>query len=229
MIFDPMYFIILLPAILLSIFAQIKVKGTFNKYSKLATARGMTGSQVAYQILSYSGINDVDIEMHQGFLTDHYDPSRKVLRLSPGVFRGNSIASAGIAAHEAGHAIQHNQGYFPLQLRTVIVPLASVGSNLSWFLLMFGFIFGSMGLIKIGILFFSTVVFFQLITLPVEFNASSRAVSALDQYGILNTAELKGTKKVLNAAALTYIAAATMALLQLLYFLLRAGLLGGRD
>lgn len=229
MIFDPLYFIILLPAILLSIFAQIKVKGTFNKYSKLGTARGMTGSQVAYQILSYSGINDVDIEMHQGFLTDHYDPSRKVLRLSPGVYRGNSIASAGIAAHEAGHAIQHNQGYFPLQLRTVIVPLASVGSNLSWFLLMFGFIFGSLGLIKIGILFFSTVVFFQLITLPVEFNASSRAVSALDQYGILNNTELQGTRKVLNAAALTYIAAATMALLQLLYFLLRAGLLGGRD
>lgn len=229
MIFDPLYFIILLPAIILSVIAQIKVKSAFNKYSKVATRTGMTGSQVAYQILSYSGINDVDIELHKGFLSDHYDPLKKVLRLSPSVYQGNSIASAGIAAHEAGHAIQHNQRYFPLQLRSVIVPLASVGSNFSWFLLMFGFIFGSMGMIKIGILFFSTVVLFQLITLPVEFNASTRAVYALQNYGILSESELKGTSKVLNAAALTYVAAATMALLQLLYFLLRAGLLGGRD
>ncbi len=229
MIFDPLYIVLILPAILLSLYAQFRVKSAYGKYSKIAVSRGMTGSEVAYQMLSSSGVNDVDIEMHQGFLSDHYDPSKKVLRLSPGVFKGNSIASAGIAAHEAGHAIQHNEGYFPLKLRTIIVPAASMGSKFSWFLLMAGFIFNSMGLIKIGILFFATVVFFQLVTLPVEFNASSRALAALKQQGILNQTEIEGTAKVLNAAALTYVAAATMALLQFIYFLLRAGLLGRRD
>lgn len=229
MILDPLYIVLILPAILLSLYAQFKVKSAYRHYSKIAVSRGITGSQIAYQMLTYSGINDVDIEMHQGFLSDHYDPSKKVLRLSPGVFKGNSIASAGIAAHEAGHAIQHKEGYFPLKLRTIIVPAASLGSKLSWFLLMGGFLFGSLGLIKIGILFFATVVFFQIVTLPVEFNASSRAISALRSQGMLNENELQGTARVLNAAALTYIAAATMALLQLLYFLLRAGLLGSRD
>jgi uncharacterized protein len=225
MFFDPLYLIIVMPALLLSIYAQIKVKSTYSKFSKMPTFRGVTGAQAAQEILRASGVSGVNIELTRGFLSDHYDPRTKVLRLSESVYAGNSIASVGVAAHEAGHALQHAQGYMPLKMRSTLVPISSLGSNLAWPLLMIGFIFTSQSLILAGILFFSLAVLFQIITLPVEFNASSRALIALPATGILSESEVKGARKVLSAAALTYVAAATAALLQLLYFLLRAGLL----
>jgi uncharacterized protein len=229
MIFDPLYLIMVLPALLLSIYAQIKVKSTYSKFSKVPTFRGVTGAQAAQLILRAAGISDVSIEVTRGFLSDHYDPRSKVLRLSESVYAGNSIASVGVAAHEAGHAIQDAVGYAPLKLRGALVPVSTLGSNLAWPLLMIGFIFMSQSLILAGILFFTLAVLFQIITLPVEFNASSRALAALPASGILSESEVKGARKVLSAAALTYVAAASAAILQLLYFLMRAGLLGGRD
>ncbi len=226
MIFDPLYFIMIIPALLLSIYAQIKVKSTYSRFSKVPTFRGVTGALAAREILRASGIGDVDIELTRGFLSDHYDPRSRVLRLSESVYAGNSIASVGVAAHEAGHAIQHAQGYAPLRMRSALVPISSLGSNLAWPLLMIGFIFMSQSLILAGIIFFSLAVLFQVVTLPVEFNASSRALMALPATGILSEDEVKGARKVLSAAALTYVAAATAAILQLLYFLMRAGLLG---
>lgn len=225
MFFDPLYLIMVMPALLLSIYAQIKVKSTYSKFSKVPTFRGVTGVQAAQEILRASGVSGVDIELTRGFLSDHYDPRTRVLRLSESVYAGNSIASVGVAAHEAGHALQHAQGYMPLKMRSALVPISSLGSNLAWPLLFIGFIFMSQSLILAGILFFSLAVLFQVVTLPVEFNASSRALAALPATGILSESEVKGAGKVLSAAALTYVAAATAALLQLLYFLLRAGLL----
>ncbi len=226
MIFDPLYLIMIIPAVLLSVFAQIKVKSTYAKFSKVSTFRGVTGARAAHEILRAAGVNDVDIELTGGFLSDHYDPRFRVLRLSESVYSGNSVASVGVAAHEAGHAIQHAQGYAPLKIRSALVPVSSLGSNLAWPLLMIGFIFMSQSLILAGIIFFSLAVLFQVVTLPVEFNASSRALMALPAAGILSESEVKGARKVLSAAALTYVAAATAAVLQLLYFLMRAGLLG---
>ena len=176
-----------------------------------------------------SGVSGVEIELTRGFLSDHYDPRTRVLRLSESVYAGSSIASVGVAAHEAGHALQHAQGYMPLKLRSALVPISSLGSNLAWPLLIIGFIFMSQSLILAGILFFSLAVLFQIVTLPVEFNASSRALVALPATGILSESEVKGARRVLSAAALTYVAAATAALLQLLYFLLRAGLLNREE
>lgn len=162
-------------------------------------------------------------------MSDHYDPRTRVLRLSPEVFDGRSISSVGVAAHEAGHALQHAKGYLPLQWRTAMVPITTIGSNLAWPLLMIGFIFGALSLVKIGIIFFSAAVIFQLITLPVEFDASRRAVGVLRGQAIVTQTELSGVQKVLTAAAMTYVAAAAAAVLQLLYFLLRAGLLRRHD
>lgn len=229
MFFDPLYLIIVTPALLLSIYAQIKVKSTYSKFSKVPTFRGVTGAQAAREILRASGVSGVDIELTRGFLSDHYDPRTRVLRLSESVYAGDSIASVGVAAHEAGHALQHAQGYMPLKLRSALVPVSSLGSNLAWPLLLIGFIFMSQSLILAGILFFSLAVLFQIVTLPVEFNASSRALAALPATGILSESEAKGARRVLSAAALTYVAAATAALLQLLYFLLRAGLLNREE
>lgn len=226
MIFDPLYLIMVLPALLLSIYAQIRVKSTFSKFSRVTTFRGVTGAQAAQTILRAAGIHDVTVELTTGFLSDHYDPRGKVLRLSESVYAGNSIASVGVAAHEAGHAIQDAMGYAPLKLRGALVPVSTIGSNLAWPLLLIGFIFMSQSLIMAGILFFTLAVLFQIITLPVEFNASSRALAALPAAGILSESEVSGARKVLSAAALTYVAAATAAVLQLLYFLMRAGLLG---
>ena len=171
----------------------------------------------------------MDIELTRGFLSDHYDPRSRVLRLSESVYAGDSIASVGVAAHEAGHAIQHAHGYAPLKLRSALVPVSSLGSNLAWPLLIIGFIFMAQSLILAGIIFFSLAVLFQIVTLPVEFNASSRALQALPASGILSDSEVAGARKVLTAAALTYVAAATAAVLQLVYFLLRAGVLGNDD
>jgi len=229
MIFDPLYIIMILPALLLSIYAQFKVKSTYSRFSKVSTYRGITGAQAAREILRSAGVHGVDIELTRGFLSDHYDPRSRVLRLSKSVYAGDSIASVGVAAHEAGHAIQHAHGYAPLKLRSALVPVSSLGSNLAWPLLIIGFIFMAQSLILAGIIFFSLAVLFQIVTLPVEFNASSRALQALPASGILSDSEVAGARKVLTAAALTYVAAATAAVLQLVYFLLRAGVLGNDD
>jgi uncharacterized protein len=229
MIFDPMYLLLMAPAFIFSLFTSFWVKSAFRKYSKVATASGLTGAQAAARVLRSGNVNNVQIEATRGFLSDHYDPSKKVLRLSPDVYQGRSVASIGVAAHEAGHAIQDAAGYAPMKLRTAIVPMASIGSNLSWLLLIGGMIIGSVGLIKIGVVLFTAVVAFQVVTLPVEINASRRALAALSSSGILLAEEHTGARKVLTAAAMTYVAAAATAILTLLYFLIRAGLLGGRD
>jgi Zn-dependent membrane protease YugP len=222
MIFDPIYLLIMAPAFIFSLVTSFWVKSAFRKYSKVATASGLTGAQAAARVLRSSGVNDVQIEATRGFLSDHYDPSKKVLRLSPDVYQGRSIASIGVAAHEAGHAIQDAAGYVPMRLRTAIVPIASVGSNVSWWLLIGGAILGLAGLIKIGAILFTAVVAFQIVTLPVEINASRRALAAISSSGILIAEEKTGARKVLTAAAMTYVAAAATAILTLVYFLLRA-------
>jgi uncharacterized protein len=226
---DPLYWMMMIPVLLLSLFSSIKVKSTFKKYSRVASASGMTGAEVATQILRRNGLTNVSVAETGGFLSDYYDPSKRVIRLSPDVFRSNSISAIGVAAHETGHAVQHAKAYSPLVLRNAMVPVANIGSSLSWIIIIAGFIFGAMGLVKVGIVLFSVVVFFQLVTLPVEFNASSRAKEMLASYGLISESELVGVRKVLSAAALTYVAAAASSVVTLLYFLIRAGLLGGRD
>ena len=226
----PLFFdstmILLVPALLLSLYAQSKVSGTFNKYSGVAAASGLTGMEVAKRLLSANGINDVKVEHVSGNLTDHYDPRDKTVRLSDAVYNKRSLAAIGVAAHEVGHAIQHNQEYGPLALRSGLFPVVNFGSKLSMPLLMLGLFMGysgfGMAMLYAGIALFSTVVLFQLVTLPVEFNASSRAIDLLEQQHILSGAETGPTKKVLDAAALTYVAAAVMSLMQLLRFIMIA-------
>jgi Zn-dependent membrane protease YugP len=227
-LFDPLYFIMLAPAIALSLWATVKVKSTFRKFSRVPASTHVSGAEAARLLLSQNGVN-IPVEEHPGELSDHYDPRVRKLRLSADVFRGRSLAAIGVAAHEAGHALQHATQYQPLMLRQAIAPAAGFGSNLSWILLLGGFIFGSLGLIKVGIVLFSLVVAFQLVTLPVEFNASSRAKEMVLQYGLVTEGERGAVAKVLSAAAMTYVAAALTGILTLLYYLLRAGLLGGDD
>ncbi len=222
MIFDPLYLILIAPALLLSLIAQIRVKSAYSKYSKIRASNGMTGAQVARRILDAEGVPGVTIEMVRGRLTDHYDPSKKVLRLSEGVYSGNSVAAAGIAAHEVGHAIQHARSYSPLVLRTTLVPLAQLGSNLSWILIMIGFFVSMTSLVWAGIALFGAAVLFSVVTLPVEFNASARAKEALPRLGLVAAGDTAGVGAVLNAAAMTYVAAALTAILQLVYFIFRA-------
>lgn len=226
---DPLYWIMMAPVLLLAGFSSFRVKRAFNKYSRIGSRSGKTGGEVAEEILRRNGLTHVRVTESKGFLSDHYDPTKKVVKLSPDVYRSNSIASLGIAAHETGHAVQHAKSYSPLVLRNTMVPIASIGSNLSWIIIFAGFIMGYLGLVKIGIILFSAVVIFQLITLPVEFNASSKAKKMLQEYAIVSPDEIRGVNKVLNAAAMTYVAAAASAIMTLLYFLLRAGLLGGDD
>jgi Zn-dependent membrane protease YugP len=225
--FDPTYILVLVGAVICLI-ASARVKTTFNKYSKYRSMSGMTGAQAADRILRAAGISDVSIQHVSGSLTDHYDPSRRTLNLSDDVYSATSVAAIGVAAHECGHAIQHQQGYAPLAFRTAIVPVANIGSTLAWPLILIGLFFsrntGSL-LIDIGILCFSLAVLFQLVTLPVEFNASARAMRMLGDMGILSDSELPYTGKVLKAAALTYVASAAAAILQLLRLLI---LFGGR-
>lgn len=209
-------FIILIPALIIAAYAQYKVSSTYEKYSRHGNRNGYTGSQVARMLLDSEGLYDVPVEVIPGKLTDHYDPARRVMRLSEGVFYGNSVAAIGVAAHETGHAIQHSRHYAPLIIRNSIVPVVNFGSSASWLLFVVGMIFRSGSLISIGILLFSLVVIFQIITLPVEFNASNRALKLLDSRGILYSEELKGAKSVLSAAAMTYVAAALTAIAQLL-------------
>lgn len=223
-LFDPT-FIILIPAIILSFWAQMKVSTTFNRYSQVTSRSGMTGAQVAQAILKSNNINDVRIEAVRGNLTDHYDPKNKVLRLSESVYGQSSLAALGVAAHEVGHAIQHDVDYAPLRIRSALVPIAQFGSYGSWIILLVGIVLASTQLIQIGIILFVAVLAFQLVTLPVEFNASSRALVQLETGGFLTTEEIKGSKKVLSAAAMTYVAAVIMAVAQLIRLILISGIL----
>lgn len=227
--FDPTYILILIGA-LISMWASAKVKSTYAKYDRVQNLRGITGAQVAEMILHQAGIYDVSVQRVSGNLTDHYDPASKVLRLSDTVFGRSSVAAVGVAAHECGHAIQHQQGYAPLQIRTTLVPICNFGSTISWPLILLGIILGwNQTLIRVGILLFCAVVVFQLVTLPVEFNASSRALNILETTGILHGDENDGARKVLRAAALTYVAAAAASILQLLRLILLFGGRGRRD
>ncbi len=227
--FDPLYFLMIAPAMILSFAAQMWVQSAFARYSKVMSRRALTGAEAARAILDAAGLHSVRIETAQGFLSDHYDPRTRVLRLSPDVYGRPTLAAVGVAAHEAGHALQHAQGYAPMHLRTALVPVAQIGSQLAWPLLLFGFLLQALALVKLGVILFAGAVAFQLVTLPVEFNASRRALAALRATGILAPDELSGARHVLSAAALTYVAAAVAAVMQLLYFLLRSGLLGGSD
>lgn len=229
LIFDPLYFLILAPGMLLAIWAQMKVKSAFSKAKRLPVSSRLTGAEAAARILAASGLDQVGIEETEGLLGDHYDPRTKTLRLSRDVYHGRSIAAVGVAAHEAGHALQDQHRYAPLAIRNGIVPMASVGSNLSWILLLIGLFLHSMHFVLAGIVLFSIVVFFQLVNLPVEFNASSRARRVLLATGIVTPAEDPAVGKVLSAAAMTYVAATITAILTLVYYLLRSGLLGGRN
>lgn len=226
MYLDSTYLIFVLPAMLLAFWAQFKVNSTYEKFSKVQNHRGITGAEVAVKILNLHGIYNVRVEHISGKLSDHFDPRSNVIRLSDGVYSGTSVAALGVAAHETGHAIQHAKGYMPIKLRNAIMPVASLGSNLAVPLAIFGLIFSMPVLIDAGIILFTAVVAFQFVTLPVEFNASRRAISVLDSQGILYGDELKGAKKVLSAAALTYVAAAAVALGNLLRLL---ALRGRRD
>lgn len=214
-IYDSTY-LLLIPAILISMWAQGKVNSTFNKYVRVKSYKGYSGAEAARIILDSNGLSNVDIELTRGRLSDHYDPSKRVLRLSNDVYYGTSLASIGVAAHECGHAIQHKVEYGPLKLRSASVPLANVGSNLSWIIFLLGIVFSIQPLVTAGIVLFAAVVLFQLITLPVEFDASARALNQVRNVGILYDDELAGAKKVLDAAAMTYIAAAIMAISQLI-------------
>ncbi len=221
--FDPTYILVVI-GLVLCLGASWMVKATYKKYSEVYPMRHMTGAEVAQRILQSAGINDVRIEQVDGDLTDHYDPRAKVLRLSQLNYNTSSVAAIGVAAHEAGHAVQHNVGYFPLKFRNAILPAANLGSQLGVPLVIIGLIF-SFGdtLINIGILLFAFAVLFQVVTLPVEFNASKRAVKMLENQGILYGEELSGCKKVLSAAAMTYVAAAASSALQLLRLVLLSG------
>jgi hypothetical protein len=229
MIFDPLYLLAMGPGLLLSMWASFKVKSTFKRYSQVSARSGLSGAEAARELLRQKGIHDVRVEQVSGFLSDHYDPRARTLRLSPDVYGGRSLAALGVAAHEAGHAIQHATNYGPLNFRTLVVKPAMIGSNLGMYVVFGGMLLNFSGLIWVGIVLFSAFVIFTLITLPVEFNASSRAVAVLEQSGMITPAESGPTRAVLNAAALTYVAAAISAILQLVYLLWRAGLLGGNS
>jgi Zn-dependent membrane protease YugP len=234
MFFDPIYWLVIGAGMLLSFWAQAKVKGTFAKFSKIATRSGMTGAQVAQSILNQHGIQGVSIEPIRGSLTDHYDPRSRTLRLSEPVYGSNSMAAFGVAAHEVGHAIQHATGYAPLGFRSAWVPVANLGSGLSMIVLIAAaFLGGASSALGstaalVGVILFGTTTVFTLITLPVEFDASRRALASLESGGLVNAQELAGARKVLNAAAMTYVAAFITSLMTLLYWAFRLGLVGGR-
>lgn len=237
MFFDPMYFVFAAPAILLAVWAQWRVKSAFAWASEYGNRRNLSGAETARRILDANGLFNVGIDYSQGSLSDHYDPREHVVRLSPDVYEGRTMAAVGVAAHEVGHAIQHAQGYAPLQLRSAIVPLAATGGRLSMVFIMLGmFGMAAMGAgggigrwaLLIGIGLFALTVIFQIVNLPVVFDASRRARIALAEGGIVSAEELAPISRVLNAAALTYVAATLTAIMTLLYYLWRAGLIGGR-
>lgn len=225
---DSTYFLVLIGAVICMI-ASARVKTTYRRYSRVRSKTGMTGAQAAERMLHAAGIYDVTVRHVSGSLTDHYDPRNRTLNLSDDVYASPSVAAVGVAAHECGHAIQHQRNYFPLNLRSAIVPVANIGSTLSWPLILIGLLFGGKSsslFIQLGIIMFSFAVLFQLVTLPVEFNASRRAMNEMERLGILSNEELPMTGKVLRAAALTYVASAAAAILQLLRLIL---LFGRRD
>jgi Zn-dependent membrane protease YugP len=228
MIFDPTYLLFLAPGLLLSLYASWKTKRAFNRYSKVRSATGLTGAQAAARLLAYAGIRDVEIVPARGVLSDHYNPVTKKLALSEPVYGSASVAAIGVACHEAGHAIQHANHYAPLWVRSALVPTANIGSSIGYFVMLIG-LFVSPYLVLGGAILFSAVLLFQIVTLPVEFDASARAKKLATAQGLILEQERGGMNAVLNAAALTYVAAAVSTLLTLLYFLMRAGLLGGRD
>ena len=219
---DQYYFLLVVPAMIISMIAQFKVKSTFNKYSRVMSSKRISGREAAAAILKSNSISDVTVEAVQGSLTDHYDPGAKKLRLSGPVYSETSIAALGVAAHEAGHAIQHARGYGPLILRSTLVPMANIGSRFGPIMAIAGIFLSMDPLLHIGILLFSAAVLFYLVTLPVEFNASSRALALLESGNMLNRDELEGAKKVLTAAAMTYVASALTAIMSLLRLLLIA-------
>lgn len=218
------YFLFLLPAMLLGLWAQMKVKGTFNKYNKINNSRGMTGAEAARMVLDRNGLSHVRIEHISGELTDHYDPRDNVIRLSTPVYNSTSIGAVGVAAHEAGHAVQHAEGYVPIKLRNAIIPVCNIGSQVGPIMIIIGCLFaGTFGrdLIFLGIMLFSLVALFQLVTLPVEFDASGRALEVIRDSGVFDNSDYRGAKKVLSAAAMTYVAALVTTLSQILYYAVR--------
>lgn len=221
--FDPMYLFFALPGLILAIFASFLTQSTFNFYSKKKSIKGLTGAEAAKEMLSSAGIKDVSIEETSGFLSDHYDPISKKLRLSPSVYRSSSLAAIGVACHEAGHAIQHAFKFAPLHLRTALVPATNLSSWLSYIVITLGFVMQSPNLILIGAIIFSGAVLFSIITLPVEWDASRRAKLLMVKSGIVSEREAVDAGKVLNAAFLTYVASTVSAILTLLYYLVRAG------
>jgi len=221
--FDSLYLILVLPAIVFSMWAQFKVKSSFKKYSNQRTSNGLTGAGAAQAVLDNAGVNGVRIERIQGSLTDHFDPRDNVIRLSDDVYGTPSVAAVGVAAHEAGHAIQYAHSYFPMKIRSAIIPMTNVGSKLSMPLILIGLFLNMTGLINVGIILFGAVVLFQLVTLPVECNASRRAISILDKSGILVKEEVPASRKVLTAAALTYVGALAVSLAQLIRLIAIAG------
>lgn len=231
MYFDPTYYLVIIGVIICMI-ASAKMNSTFNKYSRVRSHTGMTGREAAEQILHRAGIYDVRVERISGNLTDHYDPRTKVLRLSDTTYGQTSVAAIGVAAHECGHAIQHQVGYAPLNIRGALVPVANFGSSIAWPLILLGIFFrsdSSVLFLNLGILAFSLAVLFQIVTLPVEFNASRRAIRILGESGMLYPDEVGATKKVLTAAALTYVAGAALAILQLLRIILLSNMYRGND
>ena len=225
MYFDPTYMLVIL-GVIICMMASAKMNSTFNKYSRVRNHSGMTGREAAEEILRRAGIYDIRVEHISGNLTDHYDPRSKVLRLSDATYNSTSVAAMGVAAHEFGHAVQHETGYVPLKIRGALVPIANFGSTIAWPLIIIGLFFNSRSsalFLNLGILAFSLAVLFQIVTLPVEFNASNRAIRVLGSSGMLYEDEVKATRKVLTAAALTYVAGAASAILQLLRIILLTG------
>jgi hypothetical protein len=233
MLFDPLWLALMIPALVLSMWASWRTKSAFRKYSRVRALSGLTGAQAAQRLLDRAGIGDVRVVATRGLLSDHYNPATKTLALSEGVFGSPSVAAIGVACHEAGHAIQHARGYKPLWLRSALVPTANVGSRVGYVVMFLGLILMYMGLrfgpqvVLFGAALFSLVLLFQVVTLPVELDATARAKRLAVEYGIVAGAERDGMNRVLDAAALTYVAAVVSTLMTLLYFLLRAGLLGG--
>ncbi len=222
------YLLFIAPGLLLSLLASWMVKSAFSRYSQVRTMNGLTGAEAAERMLAGAGVRDVAVERTDGFLSDHYNPLTKKLALSEEVYGSASIAAVGVACHEAGHAVQHANHYAPMWLRSALVPTANIGSNIGYAVMMIGLFMSSTGMVLAGAVLFSMVLLFQIVTLPVEFDASSRAKRLAVEYGIVGESERAGMDRVLNAAALTYVAAVVSTLMTLLYFLLRAGLLGGR-
>jgi Zn-dependent membrane protease YugP len=219
MFFDPMYFVFALPALLLGMWAQFKVQSSFKKYSNIRSSVGLSGAEIARRMLDMSGLYEVKVEQVRGFLSDHYDPTSRTLRLSPQVYQSNSLAAAGVAAHEAGHALQHQDAYVPMQIRSAIVPTVQIGSWLGPVIFIAGLVINWTQLAWVGVALFGATAVFALVTLPVEFNASNRAKTWLADSGVIYQHEMRGVNTVLDAAALTYVAAAAQAVSTLLYYM----------